>query len=54
MERKKLNVLLLSGMISIGLLFGCSAEDEEDPATNEEPTEQQENETEGAPEQEQE
>ncbi|WP_197046646.1 hypothetical protein [Oceanobacillus salinisoli] len=52
MERKKLSLALLTAVLSSGLLFGCSAEDQEDPATNEEPTEQPEENTEVEEEQE--
>ncbi|RDW15765.1 hypothetical protein CWR48_18700 [Oceanobacillus arenosus] len=39
---KKLTLATMGAILSTGLLFGCAAGDEEDPATGE-PTEEQDN-----------
>jgi hypothetical protein len=43
MKLKKLLLTMLIMMLSTGVLFACSAEDPEEPATEENQTEQEDN-----------
>lgn len=42
MKQKKHLLALMSGILSVGLLFGCNGVDEEEPDPTEEPSEQRE------------
>ncbi|WP_205439701.1 hypothetical protein [Peribacillus alkalitolerans] len=42
MKKKKYSLLLLSTILSAGMLFGCNGVDEDEPDPSEEPSEQQE------------
>ncbi|GGA26840.1 hypothetical protein [Psychrobacillus lasiicapitis] len=42
MKHKRYIFALLTGFLSVGLLFGCDGVDEDEPDPSEEPSEQQE------------